>query len=349
MTNQAIDEISKYAAPHKDRWHYLDFRDGKHDGFYTEWKYLNFIQGDMAGYIMYYVLDPGHHTQLGSGRLVARILRGNDFHGGIEKISMDRIEFDTQTAGVRMGDALLNEKTPHNYEITGSVADVSWDLEYNQSTPSIDGYSNTNFGILPWEKVNWLVKMPRARVTGTISINGVPIQLNALGYSDTNWGEFVPYFSRYEWAQFNDKKISVVYGVIYRWGQVYRTYAYVEINKEVIDFDSTTFKILEREWGNEKNTGIKTPAKTRFEIKTGPSTGAATTGGPYTLDVTYTPMRTDMIGLKISSWLPKPSVAEQISNFTGSLKHNGATVHQFSGLGFSEYSTKTWKNTAVTF
>ena len=52
MKNQSIDTIAKYAAPHKDRWHYLDFRDGKHDGFYTEWKYFNFIQGDMAGYIM---------------------------------------------------------------------------------------------------------------------------------------------------------------------------------------------------------------------------------------------------------------------------------------------------------
>jgi len=339
MKNLTIDEISKYAAPHRDRWHYLDFSGGKHKGTYTEWKYFNFVQGDMAGYIMYYVLDPELRTPIGSGRLVARIFRGGDFHGGIEKIPMDKIEFDTHTASVRMGEARLNEKTPHNYEITGSVAEVSWDLEYNQSTPSIDGYSNANFGILPWEKVNWLVKMPRARVTGTISINDVPVQLNALGYSDTNWGEFVPFFSRYEWAQFNDEKISVVLGVIYRCEVIWRTYAYVNINKEVIDFDGTTFKILEREWGSEKSTGIKTPVKTRFEIKT----------GPYTLNVTYAPVRTDMLSLKVSSWLPKPCVAEQISRFSGTLKQNGNTVHSFSGLGFSEYSPKTWKNTAVTF
>src|SRR3989344_3849414 len=329
----------EHDGPHKDRWHYLDYRDGKHDGKYTEWKYLNFIQGDMAGYIIYYVLDPEHHTSLGSGWLVARILRGENFHGGLAKVPMDKIEFDTQTASARFGDAQLNEKTPHNYEITGSVADVSWALDYKQSTPTIDAYKDGNFGILPWEKASWMVKMPRARVTGTISINGVPVQLNALGYSDTNWGEFVPFFSRYEWAQFNDEKISVVLGVIYRCEVIWRTYAYVNINKEVIDFDGTTLKILEREWGSEKSTGIKTPVKTRFEIKT----------GPYTLNVTYAPVRTDMLSLKVSSWLPKPCVAEQISRFSGTLKQNGNTAHSFSGLGFSEYSPKTWKNTAVTF
>jgi hypothetical protein len=339
---QAIDEISINAAPHKDRWHYLDFRNGKHDGYYVEWKYLNFIQGDMAGYIIYYVLDPELRTPLGSGRLIARVLYGGNFYGGVEKVPMDRMEFDTQTASVRMGGARLNEKTTHNYKISGGVAGVSWDLEYNQNMPSIDGFSDTNFGILPWEKVSWMVKMPRARVTGTISINGIPIELNTFGYSDTNWGEFVPYFSRYEWAQFNDEKISVVFGVIYRFGRVYRTYAYVEINKELINFDGATFKVIERVWGNEETTGIKTPARTRFEIK------SARSAGSYMLDVAYSPVRTDVIGLKISSWLPKPSVAEQISKISGSLKRNGSIVHSFSGLGFSEYSPKTWKNVAVT-
>jgi len=339
MKKQAIDEISRNAAPHKDRWHYLDYRDGKHDGQYMEWKYLNFIQGDIAGYVIYYVLDPEHHTSLGSGWLVARILRGGDFHGGITKVPMDKIEFDTQTASVRMGEAHLNEKTPHNYEISGSVADVSWNLEYNQSTPTIDAYKDGNFGILPWEKASWMVKMPRARVTGTISINGVPVQLNALGYSDTNWGEVLPFIVRWEWAQFNDEKISVVFGAMYKWGRLSNTYAYAEINKEVIDFDGASFKILEREWAKEKTTGIKMPTKTRFEMKT----------GPYTLDCTYIPVQMEIISMKISSLLPKPSVAEQISRFTGTLKKNGTTIHSFAGLGFSEYSTRTRKKTAVTF
>ena len=339
MTKQEIDTISKYAAPHKDRWHYLDFRDGKHDGQYMEWKYLNFTEGDMAGYIIYYALDPEHKTALGSGWLVARVLLGGKFYGGAVKIPMDKIQFDTHTASVKMGNAELNEKTPHNYSITGSVADVSWNLEYLQSTPTIDAYSDRNFGILSWEKVSWMVKMPRARVTGTISINGAPIQLNALGYSDTNWGEALPFSTRWEWAQFNDENISVVFGAMYRWGRLYKTYAYAEINHDVVDFDGKTFKILEREWGTEAITGIKMPTKTRFEMKK----------GPYTLDCAYAPVRMDTISMKISPLLPRPCVAEQISRFTGTLKKNGKIVHSFSGHGFSEYSMKTWKKTAVTF
>ena len=223
---------------------------------------------------------------------------------------MDKIQFDTHTASVKMGNAELNEKTPHNYSITGSVADVSWNLEYLQSTPTIDAYSDRNFGILSWEKVSWMVKMPRARVTGTISINGAPIQLNALGYSDTNWGEALPFSTRWEWAQFNDENISVVFGAMYRWGRLYKTYAYAEINHDVVDFDGKTFKILEREWGTEAITGIKMPTKTRFEMKK----------GPYTLDCAYAPVRMDTISMKISPLLPRPCVAEQISRFTGTLK-----------------------------
>src|SRR3989338_1535220 len=87
----------------------------------------------------------------------------------------------------------------------------------------------------------------------------------------------------------------------------------------------------------------------RFQLSSARSTGAATTGGSYTLDCTYTPVQMDIISMKISSVLPKPSVAEQISRFTGTLKKNGKIVHSFSGHGFSEYSTKTWKKTTVTF
>jgi hypothetical protein len=337
--NPEINTISKYAAPHRDRWHYLDYRDGKHDGTYTEWKYFNFIQGDVAGYIQYFVHDPELKTPLCSGRLLARIMRGEDFHGGVEKISMDKIEFDTCTASARFGDAHVNETTPHNYEITGTVSGVSWNLAYSQSTPTLDGFENAKFGILPWEKASWLVKMPRARVTGTISVNGADVSLDTFGYSDTNWGEFIPYFSRYEWAQFNDEKVSVVLGVIYRWGRMYRTYAYVEINREIINFDGSTYKTLEREWANEKLTSIRIPKRTRFELRT----------GEYVLDCEYATVHADMLSWKVNSWLPKPAVAEQISKFTGTLKYKGDIVHSFSGLGFSEYSPKTWKNTPVTF
>ena len=336
---QVIDEISKNAAPHRDRWHYLDYRDGKHDGQFMEWKYLNFIQGNLAGYLMYHVMDPERQTSLGSGRLMARVLRGADFHGGVAKVPMDKIEFDTQTASARFGDAHLNEKTPHNYAVTGTVADVAWNLEYNQSTPTLDGFSDACFGVLPWEKSSWMVKMPRARVTGTVSINGTPIQLNAIGYSDTNWGEFLPFTSRWEWAQFNDDKISVVFGAIYRWGRLYKAFAYAEIHQEVIDFDDATFRILAREWGPEPISGINMPTKTTFEMKR----------GPYTIDCTYAPVEMDFISLKISSFIPKPGVAEQISSFTGTLKHNGNIVHSFSGLGFSEYSMRLWRDTPVTF
>ncbi|MDP3965780.1 MAG: hypothetical protein Q8Q13_03205 [bacterium] len=335
---QAIDEISKNAAPHRDRWHYLDFSEDKHKYAYFEWKYLNFIQGDMAGYIMYIVIDPEHKTSIGSGRLMARVYQGGKYHGGVIKVPMEKIQFDTSTASVTMDRARLDEKTPHNYVITGDVNNVSWNLEYLQSTQTIESFQKTNFGIMPWENSSWLVKMPRARVAGLISINGGEIPITAIGYTDTNWGEWLPLFSRYDWGQFNDENISVAFLLAYKWGRISQSFVYVEINHEVIVFESPTLRMLERKWGTDGITHIRMPTTSSFEI----------TGGPYTLNCSYAPIFTDMIAVKVSSLLPKPCVAEQVSRFNGTLKKNGKTIYSFSGLGFSEHNINTWKNTEVT-
>ena len=67
--------LQKNNEPHDDRWHYLDSRNEKHTENYVEWKYFNFIQKDIAGYIVYYILDPEKKTEFGGGRLLVRILK----------------------------------------------------------------------------------------------------------------------------------------------------------------------------------------------------------------------------------------------------------------------------------
>src|SRR5882724_2435871 len=68
--NQSLE-----SSPQIDRWHYLDFRSESHDENYIEWIYFNFVQEDLAGYFLYYLLDPEKRTKLGGGRLLARIFK----------------------------------------------------------------------------------------------------------------------------------------------------------------------------------------------------------------------------------------------------------------------------------
>lgn len=320
------------AAPHADRWHYLDYRDGKHDKEYAEWKYFNFIQKDTAGYLVYYILDPERKSFLGGGRVMARIMHGGKFYGGIEKVPVGKIEFDTHGAGARMGGAAIREKTPYHYSLAGGVAGVSWGLEYIQHAPTIQSFQQESIGVFPWEKFNWLVKMPRAGVTGNINIEGVNIPIAATGYSDTNWGEELPVFSRYEWGQFNDEKISLVFGAVYKWGALWRAYVYAIFDGKIIVFDSNTFRFRRRASGADRKIGLKVPQKTECEAAS----------GLYKLRWSFAPVQNDLLTLRLASFLPKPCVVEQISLYDGVLEHEGAALHRFNGPGFSEYSSRAW-------
>ena len=193
---------------HLDRWHYLDYRDEHHDDHYIEWKYFNFMQDDLAGYIIYYILDPELKTNIGGGRLLVRLFKENAAMGLIKKISVDRIQFDPISANVSMDGATINEKNPYYYDLDGACENISWKLSYQQKTPSIVSFSDINSGLMPWESVNWIIKMPKAHVRGEIQIDKERFVINGTGYSDTNWGEIMPFFLRYEWGQYNDNTIS---------------------------------------------------------------------------------------------------------------------------------------------
>ncbi len=223
---------SAQTEPHDDRWHYLDSRDEKHRENYVEWKYFNFVQEDLAGYIIYYIADPEKKTKFGGGRLLIRILKDGKSYGLIKKIDMDRVEFDTVSASLRMGGAKIIEHDSYHYELSCKEADIAWSLHYTQRAPSIDSLQNFHTGIMRWEKVNWLIKMPRAEVKGEIKIGENIFKINALGYSDTNWGTWMPFFfTDYEWGQCNAKSFSIVFFVSRKLGKTKSAFAYFNVGE----------------------------------------------------------------------------------------------------------------------
>jgi len=326
-------------GPHKDRWHYMDYRDGKHDENYIEWKYFNFIQDGLAGYIIYYILDPEHKSHLGGGRLVARIFKDRSSLGLIKQIDIDKIQFDPVSASVVMDRASIAEKDAHHYEINSGFDDMSWDLSYKQKTPTIDSFSNVNPGLMPWERASWLIKMPRAQVEGSIRVGGKTFSVNGLGYSDTNWGEILPFFSRYEWGQFNDGTFSLVFGVLFRLNKIKSSYFYATIGEEVIPLTNAQCTITHTGWLRDKDTGMKIPSQSIFTL----------TQGEYRLQFTTKLIQADSPGLQIHRLLPKTVVSEQLVQYDGRISKLGRVLHEFSGEGFEEWSTKTWRKIAVPF
>jgi len=332
-------QIQAHQEPHDDRWHYLDFKDDKHRKNYTEWKYFNFVQKDLAGYIIYYVLDPEKKTKLSGGRLLIRILKDGMPYGLVKKIEMDKIEFDTISASVRMDSAKIIEKNSYHYELDCQSEDLSWNLNYKQKVLSIEAFQNINPGFMHWEKMDWLIKMPRAEVKGNIRIGEKTFHIDGLGYSDTNWGEMVPFFSRYEWGQYNEESFSLVFGVLYGLEKIKSTYFYLIIEEHLIKLENAQFKVEHLEWKRDKIIGIKIPSKNSFFIQ----------NDEYEIKFFTTLVYHDSPGLKINPLLPKVIVSEQIVEYEGFVKKNGIILREFKGRGFQEWSGKTWKKVPLSF
>ena len=327
------------SEPHDDCWHYLDFRNEKHKENYIEWKYFNFIQKDIAGYIVYYILDPEKKTKFGGGRLLVRILKDGKSYGLIKKIEMNRVELDTTSASIRMDSAKIIEHDSYHYELDYKGKDLAWNLTYKQQAPSIESFSNIHTGLMRWEKVNWLIKMPRAEVRGDIRIGKDTFQIDGFGYSDTNWGEILPFFSKYEWGQYNEKDFSLVFGLLYGLEKIKSTYFYLIIGEHLVKLENAKCEVKHTEWERDESVGIDIPSKSTFTVES----------KEYEIKFTTKLQSHDASGLKVHPLLPKVIVSEQIVEYEGRVSKNGITLHEFKGRGFQEWSGKTWKEVPLSF
>ncbi|MFA6520619.1 MAG: hypothetical protein WCT44_03375 [Candidatus Paceibacterota bacterium] len=330
---------STSSEPRDDRWHYLESRDEKHEQNYIEWKYFNFVQKDLSGYIIYYLIDPEKKTKFGGGRLLVRILKDGVSYGLIRKIDMDKIELDTVSASMRMDGAKITEHDSYHYELDCKLEDMSWNLNYKQHAPSIESFTNIHTGLMRWEKVNWLIKMPRAEVKGDIQIGEDIFHIDGLGYSDTNWGEMVPFFSRYEWGQYNEENFSLVFGLLYGLEKIKSTYVYLVIGEHLVKLENTECAVEHSEWQKDESIGINVPSKNTFIVK----------NEEYEVKFNTTLLYHDAPGLKVHPLLPSVVISEQIVEYEGTVSQNGKVIHTFKGRGFQEWSGKTWKEVPVPF
>lgn len=337
--NLPMSSQNLHQEPHDDRWHYLDDRDEKHTENYIEWKYFNFTQPDLVGYIIYYIFDPEKKTKLGGGRLLVRIFKDGVSYGMVKKIEMDQIELDTVSASLRMGGAKITEKDSYHYDLECKLKDIAWNLNFKQDSPSIESYRNIHTGLMRWEKINWLVKMPRAEVRGEVRIGEKTFEIDALGYSDTNWGEMMPFFTKYEWGQYNEKSFSLVFGVLYVLDKIKSTYFYIILGEHLIRLEKAQCEVKHLEWKNDEAVDMKIPSHSTFFARE----------GEYEVKFSTKLLFNDDPGIELHPLLPKVIVSEQIVEFEGIVSKNGEVLHSFKGRGFQEWPGKTWKEPPVPF
>ncbi len=304
-------------------WHLKKSPDNLLKASYIEWKYFNFSAPSVSGIFVYAIFDPLNITSIGGGRMVARIFRDKKIFGGAKRISMKKISASDSSAEIKMDDFGSIAVNKNNYVIKGKLGGVSWNLKYSPLAQPIRGFSNLGLDFLNLEKASWEIKMPKAKVSGTVKIGKKRFSVRSFGYTDANWGNFIPITAKFNWAQYNDGKISIVAGEtesmeirgkkIGRWTKIYVTFG-----RQKIAFLGKNVSIKRDKWMTIPGTNMKAPSIASIQAE----------NKQYALRLEARSLFSDPIRFEMPFSLPfRPVILEQPAIFAGALfKKSGSSL-----------------------
>lgn len=103
------------------------------------------------------------------------------------------------------------------YEVHVEVEGDSVDLLFEAETPGWMPGSAVNHLPCPrYKTMGWLVPVPRARVTGSITVRGVTLEVSGHGYHDHNWGEalIVHFVDNWHWGHLVQGELGIIWADI---------------------------------------------------------------------------------------------------------------------------------------
>ena len=154
----------------------------------------------------------------------------------------DQASFSTESADVRIGPNTLRSEYPsdglpvHHVHLEGDG--VVFDLTFSNETPSwMPGTGQTNYGAKQY--FGWVVPGPRARVSGTVIIDGETIDGAGIGYHDHNWGvgQMPRIIDRWHWGRLYTPDYTMLFATVLtqkRWDRHMTTAAMIARNDKIL-------------------------------------------------------------------------------------------------------------------
>lgn len=94
-----------------------------------------------------------------------------------------------ETCDVRVGDSYMRGRYPR-YEVSMEAEGDRVDLVFDSEVPGWVPGTGENLVPFPLlKRMGWLVPVPRARVSGTLTLGGRVVEVEGHGYHDHNWGD----------------------------------------------------------------------------------------------------------------------------------------------------------------
>jgi hypothetical protein len=181
-------------SPKDDAYHYM--ANGVDDQHYNEWWYFDVADNDTAFQVVYLLSDPDNISSQRKIQVQVVVMqdglphvmgqRRSRGYGGDRNSPM----FDIDKSG------FSSEEEP-NMRVWGEAQDnatgntIHWDLVYQPTdSPWFAIPVQAHIGHLKDDWIKWLVYMPSAEVTGTLTIGNRTRDLQGTGYHEHAWGRF---------------------------------------------------------------------------------------------------------------------------------------------------------------
>jgi hypothetical protein len=177
------------------------YRIGQRAGHYESYfQRANHPARAQGFWIRYTVFSPDKRPQDAIGELWAIVFDGDSGRHVVAKteVPINQCTFSNDRFDVRVGDALLGPGVLSG--LAGSASNhVAWNLTYRGGTAPVFDFPLERYES-SFPKAKALVGVPMARFTGTMTLNGQPIEIDDwVGSQNHNWG--VRHTDRYAWGQ----------------------------------------------------------------------------------------------------------------------------------------------------
>ncbi|MFF0612664.1 lipocalin-like domain-containing protein [Nocardia tengchongensis] len=136
-----------------------------------------------------------------------------------KRYSAAATSFSADACDVRIGDNRAWSEFPENglprHHVRLAENGLTFELTFENETPSwMPGKGETRFGAE--DSFGWVVGAPRARVSGTLEIDGHKRAVTGRGYADHNWGvgDMRRIIDRWHWGRLYTDDYSLLYAQV---------------------------------------------------------------------------------------------------------------------------------------
>jgi hypothetical protein len=318
-----------------DGYHFAEWLGTTHLANYTEWWYFNVYDStnNVKAIFTYFITNPAGLTgglyPVGISEMSAVAYTANSVVTETDIYPVAAFSAAYNRADVRIGKNTVTVIDPEAYEISGASRDgrMVWKLNYRRAAPS--WYAANRISVAPesWELMSWLLYMPSASVSGTLTVDGIVYNVSAPGYHDHNWGEWDLTGVPWNWAQYSQPGLTFDLGDFpNKPGGI----ASVEWNGQRYVFQSGQYTLTHTVWAFDAAHGVYYPTQSVFQAD----------NGTAQVNLNMLVQMTDPLTAPLPPGVPNAIIYEQTVAYSGSVTVNGLST-DIAGNGFKEYTAVT--------